>query len=605
MTEENYSLESDDDNVSMEETEAEPEWDDSNIVTQAFNIKRQLVKLNVEKAEVSTAEDFDISLMEAQDLAMIKDNLSTGFWDYLQGIVPIHYKWGKKLTNDEIMSHTLDIEEPISRIPKSMAGSAVKIFRDVLDYAEGQEPSMGQGPKPLKDDHLKSFLDAVSMQHAKFRDEAFLQLIKQLRNNNGDESVKSVWNMFAALASSCSPSKEFLNPMMWWLVNNIENANSSIDKHMSKYVLAKIYYGYKLRVRRSFPITADEIRTCKEMKKTRVVVHLPNGAYMQCWVDSWETFGDLKKACLARLGIDEAHLEIFGFMECVEKRNCYEERYLDDFFSCTELQGFWAQYKKSRSDLREFKLYLTLRANKICQEDASLSAIQWMIMQNDFKRGKLNPTNPDIITCVSLSMQADLGDCPEKPNMLKKTVMNYIPINRESEGEEMWFREVIEAYKQLAGKGRDECMAAWFEKAADYAAFGSTQFTGRYLRCSDDDNHNQDIPQEEDCIFLIKHTIFQVLDSSTKSIQIDMDLNEISNWGCSKDIFVYSIGEAHSRVKEYFKCPAAPQLCWLLNVYANQYAGNEPDFRSLLLQHHIHLEKKKRNVSTFSKVSDV
>ena len=201
--------------------------------------------------------------MEAVDLAMIQDNLSTGFWDYLQGIVPIHYKWGKKLSNDEIMSHSLDIEEPISRIPKSMAGSAVKIFRDVLDYAEGQESSMGQGPKPLKDDHLKSFLDAVSMQHAKFRDEAFLQLIKQIRNNTGDESVKSVWNMFAALASSCSPSKEFLNPMMWWLMNNIENAQSSLDKHMSKYVLAKVYYGYKLRVRRSFPLTADEIRTCK------------------------------------------------------------------------------------------------------------------------------------------------------------------------------------------------------------------------------------------------------------------------------------------------------------------------------------------------------
>ena len=99
-------------------------------------------------------------------------------------------------------------------------------------------------------------------------------------------------------------------------------------------------------------------------------------------------------------------------------------------------------------------------------------------------------------------------------------------------------------------------MALWFEKATDYAAFGSTQFTGRYLRCSDEDNHDQNIPQEEDCIFLIKHTIFQVLDSGTKSIQIDMDLNEISNWGCSKDIFVYSIGEAHSRVKEYFKCPA-------------------------------------------------
>ena len=120
--------------------------------------------------------------------------------------------------------------------------------------------------------------------------------------------------------------------------------------------------------------------------------------------------------------------------------------------------------------------------------------------------------------------------------------------------------KVIAAYKELAGQSRDDCMTAWFEKAADYTSFGATQFTGKFLRCSDEDNHDENIPGEEDCIFLVKHQTFQVLAGETRQVAVDMDLNEISNWGCSKDIFVYSIGEAHSRVKEYFKCPAVRKI---------------------------------------------
>jgi len=98
---------------------------------------------------------------------------------------------------------------------------------------------------------------------------------------------------------------------------------------------------------------------------------------------------------------------MFGFLEVIEKKESYEERYLDEFFSCPEILGFWNQYRKSRSDLKDFKLYFTLRASPKVNEDESVTHWQYLAYLNDFKRGKVNATNTDIINCIALSMQAD------------------------------------------------------------------------------------------------------------------------------------------------------------------------------------------------------
>lgn len=86
---------------------------------------------------------------------------------------------------------------------------------------------------------------------------------------------------------------------------------------------------------------------------------------------------------------------------------------------------------------------------------------------------------------------------------------------------------------------------------------------------------------------------------------VDYDFSELTNWGCSKEIFVYSIDNATTLVKEYFNCPAGTQMAHLLNIYASIEAGEEPNYNSILLENHIHLNKNKRNVSVFSKTSEL
>lgn len=292
-------------------------------------------------------------------------------------------------------------------------------------------------------------------------------------------------------------------------------------------------------------------------------------------------------------------------MEVIERKLVFEERYIDEFYSCTEIMGFWNSYKIAKPDVRDTKLYFTLRVFPKIGKFPALNDWQYVIMMNDLKRNKHDDaTNTDLHKCVAASMQMAYGDCPEKSGPMNALVMNHIPSARKSEGEQYWIDSVMKAYGKLAGKSREDLLSLFFKTGEDWHAYNGTQFTGRWTRCSDEDNHNDQLPEDDHVVFVIKQDSLEIHNPATNQVCIDMDLNEVSNWGCSKDQFVYSTGESHSRVKEYFKCPTANQICWLLNIYAHEYVEQTPDYTSTLLLNHVHLDKKKRHISVFSKVSD-
>jgi len=65
-------------------------------------------------------------------------------------------------------------------------------------------------------------------------------------------------------------------------------------------------------------VTPEECKLICAMKKTRINVHLANGTYLQCYVESWENFDTLKDQIMTRLGISADYKSVFGFIEVVE-----------------------------------------------------------------------------------------------------------------------------------------------------------------------------------------------------------------------------------------------------------------------------------------------
>jgi hypothetical protein len=127
----------------------------------------------------------------------------------------------------------------------------------------------------------------------------------------------------------------------------------------------------------------------------------------------------------------------------IERKLVFEERYIDEFYSCTEIMGFWNSYKKAKPDVRDTKLYFTLRVFPKVGKFPALNDWQYVIMMNDLKRNKHDDaTNTDLHTCVAASLQMAHGDCPEKSGPMNALVMNHIPSARKSEGEQYWIDSV-------------------------------------------------------------------------------------------------------------------------------------------------------------------
>lgn len=101
-------------------------------------------------------------------------------------------------------------------------------------------------------------------------------------------------------------------------------------------------------------------------------------------------------------------------------------------------------------------------------------------------------------------------------------------------------------------------------------------------------------------IISVWHEGIVVLEEETKQPVLELDYMELTNWGCSKNIMVLSLGELHSLNKFYFELNQAPMLIWLMNAYANLMCNQPVDVMSVETKFKFTHDKRQRFASSFS-----
>jgi hypothetical protein len=99
---------------------------------------------------------------------------------------------------------------------------------------------------------------------------------------------------------------------------------------------------------------------------------------------------------------------------------------------------------------------------------------------------------------------------------------------------------------------------------------------------------------------LVGHEGIMILEEETKQPILELDYLEITNWGCSKSLFVLSLGEIHALCKYYFQMPQAPVLTWLMNCYSHILVNKTPDPISIETKFKFIHDKRYRFASTFT-----
>jgi hypothetical protein len=105
--------------------------------------------------------------------------------------------------------------------------------------------------KPVK--HAKKHLKLTLYAHQELKDEAYVQVLKQLKDHKDHAKCLRGWNFLAILASCYEPSDKLYYAILNFLISEIRtNSNKEIVFH-ANYVLTRMNKVYNMKKRKNIP----------------------------------------------------------------------------------------------------------------------------------------------------------------------------------------------------------------------------------------------------------------------------------------------------------------------------------------------------------------
>lgn len=215
-------------------------------------------------------------------------------------------------------------------------------------------------------------------------------LIKQIRSNEDALSTSNCWALCGQMLSVFEPSKPFIFPLMNWFMNVIDHHKNKAYQTWARYILCRVYNLYKMKDRRVFSPIFLESQYVKYMKKVRLNVFMMNGAFMTVWIESYTTFRELKTIVLAKLDHQTRHHWRYGFMEQIDKRTSYDERFMEDDHNVMDVLASWKILaKKYKDKFKRGRIFYVIKINPVYLEDRELvSKVQFTNFAYNLNLGK-------------------------------------------------------------------------------------------------------------------------------------------------------------------------------------------------------------------------
>jgi hypothetical protein len=199
------------------------------------------------------------------------------------------------------------------------------------------------------------------------KDEAYIQVLKQLNDNPNYDKMMRVWMFFSILASCYAPSVELFYSILRFLVEQI---NSSLDKNIIKranYIIIRLIRSFENR--RKYLPSDEEIlhievffSVKKSMKPMMFPVYFFSKTYTLVPTESYSTIKELKVSIMRKLRFNISKTPYYCFYEICERKDILEERFLED---CDLLVDIIAELeidkKTNPSDFLGFRLYLKVQ----------------------------------------------------------------------------------------------------------------------------------------------------------------------------------------------------------------------------------------------------
>ena len=549
-------------------------------------------KLTMQNRQASTFEFDQIELSpdtenaEAQlDQEVLSAAQSTNLFEYEQAHLNKRYQgFFKAMTPDEILQwQDKAITKPLLKLPSSLEEISIQLFKNLRSYMGDRKSSKSPQLHAVK--HTRLAMGSPE----EVKDEAYIQVIKQITRNPNPESAQKGWNLFAIMASCYPPSLELYYALIHYLLDIIKTGDETLQKR-ANYIVMRLNKTFESR-RRLSPSDL-EIKHVEEMKPIIIEMNFFSGAATTCQVESYTTIRELKTQVMAKLNLNISRIPFFSIFEMCYKTNCIEERYINEFDKVCDILSIWQRetdnYKKEKAknkdkdDYIEFKFFLKLLLYyDFNPEDLDAVTMTYVQCNFDVVNDRYNLSEEDIIKLGAIQLYVDYSSL-EKEDILKKlddNVKDYIP-NKifNTNTTEHWTEKIKEKFNENNFKTKLEAKNEYLNVLKTNDLYKSIQFLCTYSsKLNTANNNSEKIPNPshipEECIVAVKPNEIVITDMNRNKIY-SIPLTLLASWGVNSEVFVIVEKKSDKEFsKSYFNCNQTKLFKIIIDTYTNILVG--------------------------------
>ena len=508
---------------------------------------------------------------DAAPSELLKDIVNINPETILSPLLTIRKSCFKRMTVENILKfQKKEITEPLLRMETEDDAEASKqMFRNMLSYMGDRKSSKSAVL------HAKKYVKLVLIGNQILRDEAYLQIYKQLHGNNKFNSLMRGWKLMAIMASCFVPkNNDIYNIILNYLFFEMQNEKESQIINHIKYIFVRMIR-IKGKERHHVP-SEEELNSIEKLIPIELPVKFFTGNQTIIKVESYTTIRELKIELMNKLDFNIQRAIYYSIYEICEKKSGTEERFIDDGEKVCDILSVWnneIEAMKKKGETCKFHLYLKLLIYyPFEREDIDTLSVVYYQTVYDVISGKHPVDENKIIELAAYQLVVEFDDDDDKTEKkLNENLHKYIPANKYNLiPAQDWKEKVFEQYKKVHHQNKNDCKWEYLQLLKDLPTYQMQQFNARFNEQKSGMNEDN-IPNE--CIIGLCPDGIKILDREHNEI-VFYRYETIMNWGISKNQLIISISTSMNEIKRAgFFTSQTKVIQALIEIHCNLLIG--------------------------------
>ena len=522
------------------------------------------------KGNTELSEDCFIGA-DAAPSELLKDIVNINAANILDPLLAVRKSCFKKMTvENNLRWQKKEISFPLLRMENEDDEEGSKqMFRNLLSYMGDRKSSK----MPLL--HARKYVKLVLIGNNILRDEAYIQVYKQLHNNPNHESNMRGWKMMAIISSVFVPkNKDIYNLILNFLFFEMQNKKDPQLLNHIRYIFVRMIR-MKMKERHHVPCE-EELGCIERLVPIELPVKFFTGNQTNVKIESYTTIRDLKCELMNKLDFNLQRAIYYSIYEICEKKSGTEERFIDDGEKVCDILSVWnseMEKDKKAGDESKFHFYLRLLIYYPFEKDDidTLSVVYHQTLY-DVISGKHPVDERKIINLAAYQLVIEVQDDDEVADKrVNENLNKYIPANKFNlMPAEDWKERILDQYKKVNDIKKNDAKWEYIQELKNLPTYQMQQFNAK-LNAQKSGTNEDEIP--ENCIIGLKPEGIMILDREHNEI-VFYKYETIMNWGISKNQLIICISTSMNEIKRAcFFTSQTKVIQALIEIYCNLLVG--------------------------------